>query len=119
MRKYNKLILVGGAIAALAAPSAAMASPATNPSQKDAVGYSVSVGNAQIAAGDVFAPDGSVVQNRGEWNKILRTTDIADTWRYGDLDFANTGDSVQWTRDVYIPAVGQNPANDTPPGQAK
>jgi hypothetical protein len=50
MRKYSKLILVGGAVAALAVPSVAMGAPgatgvSTNGNTKDVIGYCVSAGN--------------------------------------------------------------------------
>jgi hypothetical protein len=50
MRNYSKFIVVGSAIAALAAPSAAMAAPgatgvSSNNNTKDVIGYCVSAGN--------------------------------------------------------------------------
>jgi hypothetical protein len=116
MRRSSKLILVASALAALAVPSVASAAPgstgnSTNGSTKDVIGYAVSSGNATINAGDLKLADGTV-ENRGQWNKVLRTTDIETTWGLG-ADFQNTGDSVQWTREL---GLDQQPAGV--PGQA-
>ena len=78
MRKSIKLIVVAGALAALAVPSAAMAAPgytgvSSNGNTKDVVGYAVSAGNYNYhQAGETTG------QNRKEINATSGPGAVAD-----------------------------------------
>jgi hypothetical protein len=88
MRKYSKFIVVGGAIAALAVPSAAMAAPgatgvSTNGNNTDYIGYCVSAGNANYhAAGTTTGADRSslnATNGPGAVAKVIQEARTAGT----------------------------------------